>query len=84
MKTIAVAITAAAGCLFINVTPSAAYEGPWCVKGGGRGTMINICRFRTFQECLQERQFWGNATCTQNPYYYWDARTQRWRKPPPG
>ena len=61
-----------------DVKPSAAYEGPWCVKATiGRGGTVNICHFRTIEQCLQERTLWGSsAFCTQNARYlpYWKNR----------
>ncbi|HTS42361.1 MAG TPA: DUF3551 domain-containing protein [Xanthobacteraceae bacterium] len=81
MKRIATIAMALAGVTLLGATPSFAREAPWCVKGSLGRSEINICHFWTIEQCLQERQFWGNATCTQNPYYYWDARAHKWRKP---
>jgi hypothetical protein len=61
-----------------GLKPSMAYEGPWCVKAViGRGGVVDICHFRTIEQCLQERTLWGtSAFCVQNSRYlpYWKAR----------
>jgi hypothetical protein len=61
-----------------SVQPGMAYEGPWCVKAPiGRGAVVDICHFRTIEQCLQERTLWGgSAFCVQNARYlpYWKNR----------
>ena len=55
-----------------------AYEGPWCLRASiGRGTVSEICHFRTFEACAQERFNYGTTSfCGQNPRYlpYWQGR----------
>lgn len=54
------------------------YEGPWCLRANiGRGTISEICHFRTFEACAQERFNYGTTSfCGQNPRYlpYWQGR----------
>ena len=54
-----------------------AYEGPWCLKASvGRG-VSEICHYRTFEACRDDRGLWGTtAFCSQNPRYlpYWQGR----------
>ena len=53
------------------------YEGPWCMKAPVGRAIVDLCHFRTFEQCLQERMLWGgSAFCGQNPHYlpYWRAR----------
>src|SRR5262245_1958733 len=51
------------------------YEGPWCLKASlGRGGVVEVCHYRTFEQCLVDRPFYGNtAFCIQNARYlpYW-------------
>src|SRR5712692_7037124 len=69
-----------AGTLLSGATPSFAYpEGPWCLKAMIGRSATNICHFRTFEQCLAERSFYGGSSfCGQNPRYlpYWRARGQ--------
>ena len=69
---------ALAGVVLASVAPSAAYEGPWCLKATiGRGSVVDICHFRNFEHCLQERMLWGGSSfCIQNARYlpYWKNR----------
>ena len=58
---------------------SAYYEGPWCLNANTGRAVINICHFRTFEQCLAERSLYGGKSfCGQNPNYlpYWRARGQ--------
>ncbi len=58
------------------------YEGPWCMKATVSRGEVNICHFRTIDQCLAERSFWGGAAfCVQNPRYlpYWRGRGQNQR-----
>ncbi len=60
-----------------DVRPSEAYEGPWCVKASIGRSAVEICHFRTIEQCLQERFMWGSAAfCVQNARYlpYWKNR----------
>jgi hypothetical protein len=43
----------------------------------GQGAVKEICHFRTFEACRNERSLWGTtAFCSQNPRYlpYWQGR----------
>ena len=55
-----------------------AYEGPWCLKANvGRGSVSEICHYRTFEACRDDRGLWGSTSfCSQNPRYlpYWQGR----------
>jgi hypothetical protein len=68
---------ALAAIAFAGIKPSAAYEGPWCVTASIGRSVMNICHFRTIEQCLQERVLWGStAFCVQNARYlpYWKGR----------
>ena len=75
-----------AAIALVGVRPSVAYEGPWCVKASVSRSVVNICYFRTFEQCLQERILWGSsAFCIQNSNYlpYWKGRgVSASRRPP--
>jgi hypothetical protein len=58
-------------------TGYAYYEGPWCLKAVVGRSVFNICHFRTFEQCLGERSFYGGSSfCIQNSNYlpYWRNR----------
>jgi hypothetical protein len=58
-------------------TTAKAYEGPWCLKANMGRSVSEICHFRTFEACRDDRGHWGStAFCTQNPRYlpYWQGR----------
>ena len=78
MLRLAIFSAALAASALTGIKPSAAYEGPWCMKASiGRGAVVNICHFRNFEQCLQERMLWGSsAFCIQNSNYlpYWRNR----------
>ncbi len=67
-----------AASLSVGVAPSFAYiEGPWCLNANTGRAVANICHFRTIEQCLAERSFYGGKSfCGQNPRYlpYWRAR----------
>lgn len=70
---------AALAAALLPAENAAAYsEGPWCLRASiGRGTVSEICHFRTFEACAQERLNWGTTSfCGQNPRYlpYWQGR----------
>ena len=45
---------------------------PWCLKAVmGRGSTPELCYFRTFERCNQERFLYGPTSfCLVNPEYY--------------
>jgi hypothetical protein len=67
-----------AAAALVPTAPAGAYEGPWCMRASiGRGSVSEICHFRTFQACSNERTLWGStAFCSQNPRFlpYWQGR----------
>jgi Protein of unknown function (DUF3551) len=69
-----------AASTFTGPTLTFAYaEGPWCLKAIIGRAEHNICHFRTFEQCLAERSFYGGQSfCGQNPRYiqYWRNRGQ--------
>jgi hypothetical protein len=70
----AVAVSTLAGA----TSGFAYYEGPWCMKGVAGRSVVNICHFRTIEQCLQERSLWGGSSfCVQNSNYlpYWKERS---------
>jgi hypothetical protein len=67
-------VAAAAATIGLAGTQSseAAYSpNPWCLKAVmGRGWVVDLCYFRTFAACAQERFNYGNTSfCVQNPEY---------------
>ena len=70
---------ALAAGLLLPAAPALSYqEGPWCLKASiGNGTYAEICHFRSFEACRDERGAWGNsAFCVQNSRFlpYWQGR----------
>src|SRR5262249_52895993 len=57
---------------------------PWCLKAVmGKGWVVDLCYFRTFAQCAQERFNYGNSSfCVHNPALYWTAKGER-REPSP-
>lgn len=45
---------------------------PWCLKAHmGRGWTVDLCYFRTFEQCNRERFSYGTTSfCIVNPDYY--------------
>ena len=68
MRKLLLATIAATG--LCSAQPCLAFEEPWCVKANlGGGWVRDICDFRTFEQCRQERYFYGpTALCVHNPY----------------
>lgn len=77
MRKLVISAALAAGVL-LPAAPAEAYEGPWCVKANvGFRTVTEICHFRTFEACRDERSLWGStAFCVQNSRYlpYWQGQ----------
>jgi hypothetical protein len=76
----AVIITAIVGSALLGSTPSFAQRiHPWCLKATtGRGATVDLCYFRTFERCNQERFNYGTTSfCIVNPEYYF-----RYGEPP--
>jgi Protein of unknown function (DUF3551) len=56
-----------------SAMPSKAEQiNPWCLKAVmGRGSTPELCYFRTFARCNQERFLYGPTSfCLVNPEYY--------------
>ncbi len=53
-------------------TPSSALPAPWCLKAHmGKSWMVDLCYFRTFEQCNRERFHYGATSfCIVNPHYY--------------
>ena len=86
MLRLAIFLAAVAAIALAGINPSVAYEGPWCLTATITKSTVNICNFRTFEQCLQERSLWGgSAFCGQNPRYlpYWTGRGGRASRTPP-
>jgi hypothetical protein len=74
-----VMLGALAAVTLIDVKPGLAYyEGPWCLSASiGRDSTIDICHFRTFEQCRDERVLYGStAFCVKNSRYlpYWTTQ----------
>jgi hypothetical protein len=79
MTRLAMFTAVVAGFALSGGAPSFAYdESPWCVQASvGKSSAIQICHYRTIEQCLKERPIYGNsAFCVQNARYlpYWYAR----------
>ena len=77
MLRLAIFSVALAASALTGIKPSVAYEGPWCLKAVVGRSVFNICHFRTFEQCLGERSYYGGSSfCVQNSSYlpYWRAR----------
>jgi hypothetical protein len=50
-------------------TQAAYFPNPWCLKAVmGKGWVVDLCYFRTFEQCANERFNYGNSSfCVQNP-----------------
>jgi len=69
--------TALAAWVLLPAAPAEAYDGPWCVKASVGRSVAEICHFRTFEACRDERSLWGStAFCVQNSRYlpYWQGQ----------
>ena len=70
-------ICALAAGMLLTAAPAVAYEGPWCLRYSLGPAAPEVCHFRTFEACRDDRGFYGStASCTQNPRYlpYWQGR----------
>ena len=70
---------------FTFAAPAQAYEGPWCLQANKGRSVSQICHFRTFEACAQERVLYGTTSfCGQNPRYlpYWQGRGFGPEQPP--
>jgi hypothetical protein len=63
----------------VDPIPAAALPLPWCLKAHmGRSWMVDLCYFRSFEQCNRERFRYGTTSfCTVNPEYYF-----RYGEPP--
>ena len=69
---LAMLVAAITAPLLLGATPSAAATVyPWCLKAAADDDyVIDICYFRTFEQCAQERFNYGTTSfCVQNPQY---------------
>ena len=66
------------GAALLPAVPAAAYyEGPWCLNANKGRSVSQICHFKTFEACANERVLYGTTSfCGQNPRYlpYWQGR----------
>ena len=61
----------------LPVSTAEASDGPWCLQANKGRSVSEICHFRTFEACAQERILYGTTSfCGQNPRYlpYWQGR----------
>ena len=69
-----------AGLLTVAVLPvsiAQASDGPWCLQANKGRSVSQICHFKTFEACAQERLLYGTTSfCGPNPYYAanWQGR----------
>jgi hypothetical protein len=65
------------GAALLPASVANAYEGPWCLQANKGRSISQICHFRTFEACAQERILYGTTSfCGQNPRFlpYWQGR----------
>jgi hypothetical protein len=77
MRTVLMAGLVAAASL-AGLMPSSAgvlYEGPWCFhESQGRDGVVSRCDMRSYEMCRAEMSARGGTYCTENPYYWAQAR----------
>jgi hypothetical protein len=74
-------MTAVAGITLIGAAPSNAAEAPWCLRFVTEGYSVDMCEYRTFEACNQQRINEGNkSSCFRNPAQYFPNPEDR--KPP--
>jgi len=69
----AIVVAAFAAPFLFGVTASKAEAiHPWCLKASmGEDHTVDLCYFRTFERCAQERIAYGTTSfCIVNPEYY--------------
>jgi len=68
----AVALSAAAAAICLEVTPSQAQyygDAPWCaVVGVGTGETVWYCYYKTVQDCVPNVLAGNRGFCNVNPY----------------
>lgn len=71
MRTTLLSVAAAAiGVIWLGVSPSAAAESPWCMRFVAEGYSVDLCEYRTFEACNQQRLSEGNmSSCLPNPAF---------------
>ena len=47
----------------------------------GRAGLISKCDLPSYEACRAEMSARGGTYCTENPYYWWNARNAPPRKP---
>ena len=55
---------------------------PWCLKASmGRGWAVDLCYFRTFEQCNNERFNYGSTSfCIHNPEYVFAKAAEEERR----
>lgn len=62
---------------FSDWAQSAQIEGPWCMhQSFGRAGVFSKCDLPSYEACRAEMRSMGASYCTENPYYWWNARQQ--------
>lgn len=77
MRKLLLAGLLASAALLSAVPAAAQYEGPWCLNANQGRSVTQICHFRTFEACANDRLLYGTTSfCGQNPRYlpYWQGR----------
>jgi len=82
MRTLPMMLSAAAAVFVLGAEPSfARVEGPWCFHMAmGRAGVFSKCDMPSYEACRREMQGIGQSYCTENPYYWWNARSEPPRK----
>ena len=76
-KPVMLALAGAAIWMATGSPAAARYEGPWCMHMTiGRDTVISRCDMRSYEACRAEMFGIGGSYCTQNPYYWWNAKAE--------
>ena len=82
MGKLAMLLGAVAVSWMFGIEPSfARVEGPWCFHMSvGRGSVVSKCDMPSYEACRAEMRSLGGTYCTQNPYYWWHAKSEPPRK----
>ena len=80
-KTLFSLIAATMGMTLFGAGPSDAAEAPWCLRFVTAGYSVDMCEYRTFEACNQQRISEGNkSSCFRNPALLWPDPNEK--KPP--
>lgn len=72
------AIAAVVGLTFAGTVPSNAAQGPWCLRIVTGEQSVDMCEYRTFETCNQQRVNDGNRShCFRNPAVFFPGQSEQ-------